>query len=93
MLFVGALFFLSVLKRANDSNFKNYVEIINLNHQLQRMLNIEKQLQEVRAQNEVSIRLAAMGDIAGGMAHEINNPLGIIGGFNYLIEKTCSSNS
>lgn len=69
MLFFGSLFFLSVLKRAIDSGFKNYVEIIYLNDQLQRMLNIEKQLQEVRAQNEVNIRLAAMGDIAGGMAH------------------------
>ncbi len=35
-----------------------------------------------RVQIEASARLAQLGEMAGGIAHEINNPLAIISGFN-----------
>lgn len=42
---------------------------------------IEKELQEKRVQNEQTAKLAALGEMSGGIAHEINNPLTIIIGY------------
>jgi len=42
---------------------------------------LEGQLEASRAQLVSSARLSALGMMAGGIAHEINNPLGIIHGY------------
>lgn len=39
---------------------------------------MEKQLEDQRARQIAASRLASLGEMAGGMAHEINNPLAII---------------
>lgn len=41
----------------------------------------QKQLIEEKAKLQHSIRLAAVGEISGEIAHEINNPLGLIVGY------------
>ncbi|MFN7262719.1 MAG: PAS domain-containing protein, partial [Pseudobdellovibrionaceae bacterium] len=40
----------------------------------------EKQIQELRASNIHKEKMASLGEMAGGIAHEINNPLAIIQG-------------
>jgi PAS domain S-box-containing protein len=48
---------------------------------------MEAQLEASRAQIAASARLSALGIMAGGIAHEINNPLGIIHAYgNNLLE-------
>lgn len=42
---------------------------------------MEKQLEEERARQIAASRLASLGEMAGGVAHEINNPLAIISGY------------
>jgi C4-dicarboxylate-specific signal transduction histidine kinase len=44
-----------------------------------------KHRQKLRA--EMSERLAQLGEMASGIAHEINNPLAIISGYNHFIRK------
>lgn len=42
---------------------------------------METQLQDERARQIAAARLASLGEMAGGVAHEINNPLAIISGY------------
>lgn len=42
---------------------------------------MEKQLEHERARQIGASRLASLGEMAGGVAHEINNPLAIISGY------------
>lgn len=47
----------------------------------------ERQLQE---QLNLSSRLASIGELAAGVAHEINNPLTVILGFSHLLLRKCA---
>jgi len=47
----------------------------------------EKNLEEERAKNIHLSRLSAIGEMAGGIAHEINNPLAVISGGLSVIER------
>jgi PAS domain S-box-containing protein len=53
----------------------------------------EQELEASRAQMMASSRLSALGAMAGGIAHEINNPLGIIQGSAENILRTAESYS
>src|SRR5690606_19973909 len=47
---------------------------------------VERQLREERERQLHSSKMAALGEMAGGIAHEINNPLGIILGYTERIQ-------
>lgn len=50
-------------------------------------INLEKMVQEKAEKLVNSAELAALGEMAGGIAHEINNPLTIIKGTNTVMKK------
>ena len=50
-----------------------------------------KELEELRIQQAHSLKMATLGEVAGNLAHEINNPLTIILGFSERILKKLST--
>jgi two-component system sensor histidine kinase AtoS len=51
------------------------------------MLSDQSELQRLRKELENQQRLAALGEMAGGLAHQIRNSLGAIGGYAALAKK------
>jgi two-component system, NtrC family, sensor kinase len=65
---------------------KAHAELLGFNGQLQAQVEARtRELRETQAQLSRSQRLAAMGDLAAGMAHEMNNPLAAILGNVQLV--------
>ena len=50
-------------------------------------INLQKQLEQQRSALILSNKLASLGELSAGVAHEINNPLGIIAGIIPLLKK------
>jgi PAS domain S-box-containing protein len=61
------------------------VATIGFFHDLRETLKMEKELEETRIQLFQSAKMAALGKLAAGVAHQINNPLGGIGLFAQLL--------
>jgi len=51
------------------------------------MLSDQSELRRLRKELESRQRLAALGEMAGGLAHQIRNSLGAIGGYAALAKK------
>lgn len=51
-----------------------------------------RELKETQSALLLSARMSALGEMAGGIAHEINNPLGIISGQASILKDMCESN-
>ena len=63
------------------------VATVGIYKDLRPLLAMEEKLQEANTQLVQSEKLASMGKLAAGVAHEINNPLGIILGYSQLLLK------
>lgn len=75
-------------------------EIAELSNDRKAILNIledveeaNKQLKETQAKLIQSDKMAAIGQLAGGIAHEINNPMGVILGFAQSVMKRIDQNN
>lgn len=72
---INGIIILSITLYLYRSNLKHQVDYKELyeNH-----LKSQKQLDDERAKSVYSAKLAAIGEMAGGIAHEINNPLFVL---------------
>ncbi len=57
------------------------------------LINDTTRLTELRAQLETSRRLAALGEMAGGLAHQVRNALAAISGYAKLARRTIEADS
>lgn len=70
--------------------FKRFLEKIQAD---QALLKSQQDLLEQRAMTEHANRLASLGEVSAGVAHEINNPLSIVTGSLNLLETQMKKNA
>ena len=94
---VGCLLFILYLVKMIMGSYAKTVEIIMANEELEGLvkslmekINLEDELKKQKAISTQSAKLAALGEMAGGIAHEINNPLAILYGKVTQLEKRFS---
>lgn len=79
-----------------DKKYWSYITLKQYNHgqnavlvstDITKLKDVETQVREEQAKAESSAKLAAFGEMAAGIAHEINNPLAILNGIGYRLKK------
>lgn len=76
---------ISLIQSQLESMSSRLASVNRENNKLIEQANLEKKLQEAKALN--AARLASLGEMAAGIAHEINNPLTIVKGSVFSISK------
>lgn len=78
--------------KATRKNLKLIEEKEKLVEQLQNQYELEKELNDGKIKSLQNSKLISLGEITGGIAHEINNPLTIIIGKLLLLKKKAQAN-
>lgn len=73
-------------------SYKNETCIFLIMMDIQDQIILAQNLEDQRAKNVQASRLSSLGEMAGGIAHEINNPLAIIHGRTKQIENILQRN-
>lgn len=77
------------INQMREKLHKSYSELNTLNKELEDKVEIKTQIVlEQRQKLEHTSRMSSLGEMAGGIAHEINNPIMIIGTASHLLRKT-----
>ncbi len=82
--YVATMTDLSERKQAENAIHQHLEEIIRINAELQ---NVNKQLTDSQNQLLQSEKMASIGVLAAGVAHEINNPVGFIQSNTHTLQK------
>lgn len=75
------IFIMYLIKQTKDSRkqlIRTFTHEINLESSLEDLRKSNDRIVEETAKSQHASRLAAVGEIAGGIAHEINNPLTVV---------------
>lgn len=79
--------FYQLMRQRVESEDLAQVEKLELAKLLTQLQQTQKELFESRARAEHASKLAALGEMAGGVAHEVNNPLAIIRAYAQRLEE------
>jgi len=85
-------FFVWFLMRMTKTFNKLYEDATMFAIDLRAKINIEKELQEEKIKSFQSSKLASLGEVAAGVAHEINNPLSVAIGRLEIIKRKIGLN-
>jgi signal transduction histidine kinase len=81
------------INKMRETINKAYFELSTLNENLEKQVEIKtSQVLDQRLKLEYSARMASLGEMAGGIAHEINNPLAILSATVRVLRKSIEKN-
>ena len=93
-LVIRILFFFLAALVVNRFAVENRKQTTRYQRLAEQLANTNRELQKVQAEARRSERLAALGQLSAGLAHEIRNPLGVIkGSAEMLSQKLDASNA
>lgn len=87
----GSVAFVSAKAKVNTAECGKAPIMIGVNIDITKEVESQEELEKQKKIAMNAAKLASLGEIAAGVGHEINNPLGIINGINELIEMKMSS--